>query len=159
MNLSHPDELLLQRHLDGELEPTAAAAFQARLVAEPALRQRRDEALAVRAAFAAAASTAVRRPRADFVAGVLAAVRQLPTRLQLQQADVLTGAFTFCRRLLLAAAVLAALGLLWGSGLLVDGGGKSLQASPDDVRHEIERLDAMLQHGELEVPQRGNRGK
>lgn len=145
------DERQLQRYLDGALEPTAAAAFAQRLQGDAALRQRHDEAVAMRGLFTAAATASVRRPRADFTAGVLAAARQLPTRQQLQQADEVASAMTFCRRLLLAAAVLGAIGLLWRSGLVAIGDGpQTLQAAPDDVRQEIDRLDALLQGGALD---------
>lgn len=106
----------------------------------------------MRGMFAAAATASARRPRADFTAGVLAAARQLPTRQQLQQADEVGSAMVFCRRLLFAAALLGALGLLWRSGLIAVGhGADTLQAAPDDVRHEIDRLDALLRSGSLDT--------
>lgn len=150
--MSSHDERQLQRYLDGALDPAAAAAFAARLQGDAALRQRHDEAVAMRSLFTAAAATP-RRPRADFTAGVLAAARQLPTRQQLQQADEVGAAMAFCRRLLFAAALLGALGLLWRSGLATIGhGADTLQAAPDDVRQEIDRLDALLRSGSLDAP-------
>lgn len=151
--MSSHDERQLQRYLDGALDPAAAAAFAARLQGDAALRQRHDEAVAMRGLFTAAAAATPRRPRADFTAGVLAAARQLPTRQQLQQADEVGSAMAFCRRLLFAAALLGALGLLWRSGLATIGhGADTLQAAPDDVRQEIDRLDALLQSGSLDAP-------
>lgn len=151
--MSSHDERQLQRYLDGALDPAAAAAFALRLQGDAALRQRHDEAVVMRGMFTAAAAAAPRRPRADFTAGVLAAARQLPTRQQLQQADEVGAAMAFCRRLLFAAALLGALGLLWRSGLATIGHGvDTLQAAPDDVRQEIDRLDALLRSGSLDAP-------
>jgi anti-sigma factor RsiW len=155
--MSSHDERQLQRYLDGALDPAAAAAFAARLQGDDALRQRHDEAVAMRGLFTAAAAATPRRPRADFTAGVLAAARQLPTRQQLQQADEVGAAMAFCRRLLFAAALLGALGLLWRSGLATIGatighGADTLQAAPDDVRQEIDRLDALLHSGSVDAP-------
>lgn len=143
MSLSHRDELQLQRYLDGELPPDDAAAFAARLAAEPEVRRRHDEARTLRTAFAAARGEG-RRASAGFTANVLAAARRLPAREELQQLDVAAGGMTFCRRILLAAAALAALGLLWRSGLVADRGQDMLQATPDEVQREVERLDAVI---------------
>lgn len=143
MSLSHRDELQLQRYLDGELPPDDAAAFTARLAAEPAVRRRHDEARALRAGFAAARSEGRRAP-AGFTAGVLAAARHLPAREEMQQLDVAAGGASFCRRMLLAAAVLGALGFLWRSGLVTDRSSDTLQATPADVQREIDRLDDLL---------------
>jgi anti-sigma factor RsiW len=151
--MSSHDERQLQRYLDGALDPAAAAAFALRLQGDATLRQRHDEAVAMRGLFTAAAAATPRRPRPDFTAGVLAAARQLPTRQQLQQADEVGAAMAFCRRLLFAAALLGALGLLWRSGLVTIGhGADTLQAAPDDVRQEIDRLDALLRSGSLDAP-------
>jgi anti-sigma factor RsiW len=143
MSLSNRDELQLQRYLDGELPPDDAAAFTARLTAEPALRRRHDDARALRAGFAAARSDGRRAP-AGFTANVLAAARRLPTREEMQQLDVAAGGASLCRRILLAAAVLFALGLLWRSGLVTESSPDTLQATPADVQREIERLDELV---------------
>jgi anti-sigma factor RsiW len=143
MKLSTADQLLLQRHLDGELEAAADAAFRARLAAEPELADAATSARALRVGFAAARATTM-RPPATFAAAVVAASRRLPTRHMLEQADVTAGAIAMCRRLLLAALVLGALGLLWHSGLVRDESPATMQASPADVQREIERLDAEL---------------
>lgn len=145
------DDLQLQRFLDGVLDPAQRAAFAARLQGEPSLQKRHDELVGVRALCTATAAATVRRPRADFTAGVLAAARQLPSRQQLQQADALGSAAAVCRRLLFAAAILFALGLVVRSGLFVADTGQNLHASPDDVRTEMERLDGLLQCGGLEA--------
>lgn len=150
MKLSHQDELLLQRHLDGELDAVAAAAFRARLAAEPQLARAADEARSLHAGFLAARE-ATRRPSPSFTAGVLAAVRRLPDRQQLEQAEVAAGAIGTCRRILLAAAILAGLGLLWHFGFVHDGP-TTLQAAPGEIQREIDRLDALLQSGAVPPP-------
>jgi len=147
------DDLQLQRFLDGVLDPDQRAAFAARLQSEPSLQKRHDDLAKVRSVCTTAAAATVRRPRADFTAGVLAAARQLPSRQQLQQADELGSAVSICRRLLLAAAILFALGLLVRSGLFVAETAQDLHASPDAVRAEMERLDALLQGGGLDAPE------
>ncbi len=143
MSLSYRDELQLQRYLDGELPPDDAAACTARLAADPAFRRRHDEARALRAAFTAARG-ADRRVSAGFTANVLAAARRLPSREELQQHDVVGGGTAFCRRILLAAAVLGALGLLWRSGIVSDPRPDTLQATPDEVQRELDRLDELI---------------
>jgi anti-sigma factor RsiW len=146
MSLSAADELLVQRHVDGELAPEAAAAFAARLVVESALRQRVEALQALRAGFLAGRDTGP-RPRADFAGKVMAAVRQLPSRQQLEQATAVGGAMMFCRRLLLAAVLLGGVGLAWGTGLFDGGTSAELHATPDEVQRELDRLDALLQNG------------
>jgi anti-sigma factor RsiW len=133
MSLSSADELLVQRHVDGELAPAAAAAFAARLAAEPVLRQRVESLPALRTG--------------DFAGKVMAAVRQLPSRQQLEQAGAAGGAAMFCRRLLLAAALLAGLGLAWGLGLCDGGAPQELHATPDEMQRELDRLDGILLGG------------
>jgi anti-sigma factor RsiW len=46
--LSRDDENLLQAHVDGELDPASAAAFERRLASESALRMRYETALSLR---------------------------------------------------------------------------------------------------------------
>jgi hypothetical protein len=142
MTLSHDDRMLLQRHLDGALDRGASAAFAARATAEPELAQALEAERALRIGFAAARGEARRAP-ATFTANVLAAVRRLPSRELLEQQDVAAHAVRLCRRLLLAAAVIAGLGLVWQSGLVHTPAAAPLQASPGDVLREIERLDAL----------------
>ena len=144
MSISHQDQLLLQRHLDGELDTAAATAFGARLAAEPELARAAADAAALRRGFAAARRSTL-RPSPSFTAGVLAAVRQLPSRQQLEQADVAASAGRLCRRLLLAAALLAGLGFAWQAGLVGRSEPATLQAAPDpgEVLRVIQELDAM----------------
>lgn len=143
MNLSNRDELLVQRHLDGELSPTDAAAFAVRLDAEPTLREGLALARALRGAFVAAREGAV-RPRAGFKAAVLGAVRKLPTRLQLEQADVADRTMSLCRRLLLAAMLLGGIGFAVGAGLFGGAEANTMQASPGEIQRELDRLEAVV---------------
>ena len=136
-------ERLMQRYLDGELPLDAAAEFDRRLLAEPDLREQLEAAKALQAGFVTARD-AVMSPSAGFTAKVVGAVRTLPTRQQLEQADLTAFALRTCQRLLLAAAVFAALGLAWHAGLFGDGRQETLQAAPDDVQREIDRLDAII---------------
>ncbi|MBL9077362.1 MAG: hypothetical protein JNL08_07660 [Planctomycetes bacterium] len=143
------DDLTLQRFLDGALDATAANAFRARLAGEPELRRRLAQAQQVRAGFVAARDDAPRAP-AGFAAGVLAAVRRLPDRVQLEQLERQQEQgdriVRLCRRLLVAAAALFAVGLVWHSGLF-DSRSDRLEAAPDEIRCEMERLDAKVRAG------------
>ena len=145
MKLSQCDLLLLQRHLDGELDAAATAAFATRLAAEPALQRAADEAQSVRGALAMAGAGRSMRPPTSFTSNLLVAARQLPTRQQLEQADVAAAAIGLCRRILLAAAILAGVGLAWHAGFVNGEQPTIMQANPADVQHEVDRLDALLQ--------------
>ena len=70
-------------------------------------------------------------------------MRQLPARDRLEQQEVGDRVVRLCRRLLLAAAVLFGLGLVWHSGLL-DTRSDQLEAAPDEIHQEMERLDALI---------------
>jgi anti-sigma factor RsiW len=147
MNISASDERLLHRFLDGALAGEEAVACRSRLAAEPALRQGLAGLQQLRAAFAEARQPVMAAP-AGFTAGVLAAARRLPTQVELREAgdwDAVAGPgmVRLCRRLLLAAAVLFGLGLLSQSGLFGDGRADTLQAAPDEVHREMQRLDAL----------------
>jgi anti-sigma factor RsiW len=150
-SLPQRDELLLQRYLDDRLDPAQRAAFDARLAAEPALQRAAAAAQALRLGFAAARGAGpghATGPSAGFTAGVLAAARQLPSRPQLERADLAAGAASFCRKLLLAAAIVAGLGALWQSGIVSRSATPHLQAAPSiEVEREIERLDGLLKSG------------
>jgi len=151
------DERLLQRYLDGELPADDAGEFGKRLMAEPAMRERLRDAEALRAGFRAAKAgsrDAIQAP-AGFTAKVVAATRSLPSRQQLEQVDLLQHAVRLCRRVLLAAALVAGAGLLWHVGLFDGGRDDTLQAAPDEIQHEMERLDRIILGGDPEVPLRG----
>lgn len=151
MTSSHDDLKSLHRFLDGELDAAANAALRARLAAEPELRQLLAGEQRLRDGFAAARTPVVAAP-AGFTAGVLAAVRRLPSRDQLELQEVGDRIVRLCRRLLIAAAVLFGLGLVWHSGLL-DAHTDKLEAAPDEIRSEMERLDARIRAG---LPDSGN---
>jgi anti-sigma factor RsiW len=154
MKIPHRDELLLQRHLDGELDAAASAAFTARLASEPELARALADAKALQSGFRAARADTM-RPPASFAASVLAAVRQLPSRLELERADVAAAGVTLCRRLLLVAALLVGAGMAWHFGLLHDDAPATVEAAPGDVQRELERLDALLQSGAVPPPKQG----
>lgn len=152
MTIPHDDELLLQRHLDGQLDAGAEAALRARLLAEPALAARATALRSLRDLLQAARGPE-RRPSAGFTADLLQAVRQLPSRRELEQTDLVQGGIVWCRRILLAAAALLLCGLAWRSGLLrPEGTGGALQADPAVVQREIERLEAVLRAGRVPPP-------
>jgi anti-sigma factor RsiW len=151
MTITHDDELLLQRHLDGQLDAGAEAALRARLAAEPGLAARAAALRSLRELLRAARGPE-RRPSAGFTAGLLAEVRKLPARRELEQAELVHGGIVWCRRILLAAAVLFACGLAWRSGLLRHEAAGPMQADPAVVQREIERLEAALRAGRVPPP-------
>jgi len=152
MKITHEDERKLLRFLDGELDAAAAAVFRARLDAEPALRQRATEERGIRAGFAAARDEVVTVP-AGFTASVVAAVRQLPARRELEEREVDETIVRLCRRLLVAAVLVFGLGAAWHSGLFDAGSnrGNVLEAAPDQIRSEMERLDTLIESGALDA--------
>src|SRR5690606_11800267 len=90
MSFSKTDQQL-QRYLDGQLSESEAAAFAARMLSDGGLRQQVETMERVRAGFASEAGTAkagVMRAPAGFTASVMAEVRRLPSREQLQQNDI-----------------------------------------------------------------------
>jgi anti-sigma factor RsiW len=156
MKISHHDELELHRFLDGELDAAASAAFRARCEAEPALRQRLVEERAMRAAFAAARGVPT-GPSTGFTASVIAAVRQLPARREIEEREAGEAVVRLCRRLLVAALIVFGLGAAWHGGLLDSDRGNLLEAAPDEIRTEMERLDALIESGALDAGKAGER--
>lgn len=152
MKFSTADERILQRFLDGELAPEEAAAYAARLAAEPDLQRHFAAKKAMRSVLVSAGRVVGPAPTAGFTAGVLAATRRLPSRHEMEQSEVSAGLVRFCQRLVIAAAVLLCLGLLWHSGLFDRSGSDRLQAAPEDieVEREMQRLDALINAGVLE---------
>lgn len=149
MNLSNDDRKNLHRFLDGELDAAAAAAFRERMAADPELRGELAGERALRAGFVAARADVVVAPT-GFTAGVLASVRRLPARDQIERQEVGDRVVRLCRRLLLAAAVLFGLGLVWHSGLFEERADR-LEAAPDEIQREMERLDALIRADSGEV--------
>ncbi len=156
MKISHDDEGNLQRLLDGELSPEAAVALRARIAAEPALTARFRALEGLRSCFAGDRSASEHGHgtplSAGFTAGVLAAARRLPSRIEMDEQEVGDGVVVFCRRLFLAAAVVIGFGLVWRSGVIghvfeVSHG--ALEAESSEMDQEIQRLDALIQSGAI----------
>lgn len=157
--LSDQDLRLLHRSLDGALQPAEVLLLQERLVRESALSAALERLRAERQLFAAAASQRLPGPSAGFAAKVLGAVRKLPARDALQAERMADALVTTCRRLLVAAAVLFALGLAWQVGVFGPQGPQTLEAAPADLQRTLDRLDAMIQQGALEPGQPGSAGR
>lgn len=158
MKISNEDERNLYRLLDGELPPDSAAALRARVEAEPDLRQHFARLEAMRVPFLQMRGSSIPGSgpvaNAGFTAKVLAATRRLPDRQALERADIGEGIARFCRRLLLAAAIIVGLGALWHSGILDGGilhGGRAgtLEAAPEEIQKELQRLDALIESGAI----------
>ena len=158
MQLSPNDERLLYRFLDGELTADEAAACRARLESEPLLRQGLDELRDRASGFLTARAEAIAAP-AGFTAGVLAAVRRLPDREALRASEVEPRLIVLCRRLLIAAAIVVGIGLVFHSGLFTGSSADTLQATPAEVEREMQRLDELIKSGVLESAPRGERAK
>lgn len=149
MKITAADALLLQRLLDHELPAEAVEVMRRRLAAEPALAAAAAEHGALAAGFAAARQD-VRRAPAGFAAKVIAEVRQLPARAQIEAEATSTVVLRVCRRVLIAAAILFGIGLAVQAGLFDSGLGEQLQAAPEEVQAEMQRLDGLA--SKLDVP-------
>lgn len=145
------EDLLIQRYVDGELPAAEAAAFAARMLREPALRAQVD-AMELLSRGAAADPPASAPP--SFTANVLGAIRQLPAREALEQADLASAAVRLCARVLLAAALILGAGLAWHAGLLAPSFSGTLEAAPATIEQEMERLDQQILES-LEAPRGG----
>ena len=155
MSVSRED-LELQRYVDGEMSPEAAAAFASRMLQDASLRARCEELQPLGGGFAAVREEPVAETSPNFVAGVLSQVRRLPDRAQLEQAEVAEGSIQLCRRLLMAALVLFAIGAAWRLGLLDGGRASTLEAGPADVQKALEQLDQRVLDGmKISQPARG----
>lgn len=150
MTLSR-DDLTIQRYVDGELSEADAAAFAARMLQEPALRERVEELRAFAVGFE---GDDVAAAPAGFTAKVLDGVRRLPERAELEQLEVTAGAVRLCARVLLAAALIFGLGAAWHLGLLDGGRADTVEAAPDAVEQEMDRLDQLILEA-MEEPRRG----
>ena len=145
------DDLMIQRYVDGELPEAEAAAFAARMLQEPSLRERVEELQQFASGFAG--DDAVAAP-AGFTANVLTEVRRLPERAELEQMDLAAGAVKLCTRVLLAAALILGLGLAWHAGLLDGNRADTVEAAPDAIEQEMDRLDQLILES-MEEPRRG----
>ena len=154
MSFSKTDQEL-QRYVDGQLSESEAAAFAARMLSDNELRQRVETMELTQAGFAAAADVGPASAPAGFTANVMSEVRRLPGREQLQQNDMAEATVRFCRRLLIAAALILGIGLGWQSGLLSPNGSDQIEAaSPAEVEAEMKRLDDLIMKT-MEAPRRG----
>jgi hypothetical protein len=74
--------------------------------------------------------------------------------------DLAASGIRICRRLLVAAAVVAGIGLLWQAGLVRLGTPAVLQASPGEMQRVIDELDAVHNSGAVPPPRlEDHRGK
>lgn len=138
------DDRWVQRFLDQELSGPEAARFAERLLADADLRERVEAERRLRRGFAAARMLDPASVPHGFAAGVLAEVRRLPARQELERLDLASATQRLCLRVLLAAVVLIGLGLAWHVGLLDRSRAGAVRASPDEVRQEMDRLDRMI---------------
>jgi len=145
--LSAADLRQLHRFLDQELQGEALESLRHRLEADGELRRRLQELQALRGGFVAVRAERPLAP-AGFAADVLAAVRSHSLEQGWRRDVVDDGELVrLCRRLLLAAVVLFALGLLLRSGLFGFGAPKQIEAGPPTIEREIERLDRLIRAG------------
>lgn len=140
---SQRETLLLQRLLDGQLDDAARRAAEAQVASDPVLQARLQQDRQVRGLFAAVRRHGVDAP-AGFAAEVVAAVRRqgLAPGMDLRAEREIE---RFCRRLLVAAAVVVAGAALWASGLFGKGPDKRLEAAPDLVLKAMQQLDEGIQ--------------
>ncbi|MCA8943509.1 MAG: hypothetical protein KDB80_13175 [Planctomycetes bacterium] len=139
--------LLASRYVDEELDDREVVKFEARLAAEPKLREFVAELRDDRAWFAAGKAEAPPTPSEGFKARVLRDVHRLPRAEELsdEQAPAQTMAFEVaCRRIMVAAALLIGIGLLVFGGLLHTADSGKLDASPAEIQRKMEELDAVI---------------
>lgn len=147
---SQREALFLQRLMDGQLDEAARRAAEAQVASDPVLQARLQQDQQVRGFFAAARRERIAAP-AGFAAEVAAAVHRqglvpgmdLRTEREIER---------FCRRLLVAAAVVVAGAAIWASGLFGKGPDKRLEAAPDAVMRAMQQLDAGIH--DLQGPDR-----
>ncbi len=154
-HLTEEDQMLVARFVDGELDAPARREFETRLADEPALRAAVDELTQTSSLFDAGRAEATPQPSEGFQDRVLREIRRLPTGQELATAGSGDVAHfeAFCRRLMVAAVLLIGLGVLVFAGILRQSDTGKLEASPQEVREEMERLDALT----VELAPRENR--
>ena len=145
-------DLRIARYVDGEMPATERPDFEHDLDHDPALAVRVEELRGLRALFAAERTAAVPVPADGFAAGVLDAIRRQP--LPADHGDELLPVVRAARVVTAAAAAVVIFGLTllaivsWAD----DGSGGDLVASPDEVRTEIQQLDAAIRRVSAEQP-------
>lgn len=144
--LNEREMRVVARYVDGELAGEESAAIERRLVQDPDLRAAVDELREFRGLFAAERDVAPPRPTAGFRDRVLGEVQRLPTADELRATETsrVVEFEAFCRRLMVAAALLIAVGVLAFAGFVHSGDTGELEASETEVRQEMERLDALI---------------
>lgn len=105
----------------------------------------------MRSTLASAAAARTFSAPAGFTASVLGAARRLPDRRELQELEVGGSIVRVCRQILIAAAVVVGLGALWHLGLFRGGHDSRLEAGPNEVQKEMERLDSLIDADEAGV--------
>lgn len=162
-NVKSEDLRMLHRLMDGELHdlaPGELAAFERRLLAEPALNEAMEQLRSLRSMFTAVRNAPSPMPPTGFTDGVLTAVRQ----------QALAGAATSggrtggasdrtvwtCRRILLLAAAITALAALLHTWVLTSREPEHLQAGPAEVQQEMKRIDQLIRD---EAGQPGTEGR
>jgi anti-sigma factor RsiW len=140
--VSKTDQSLVNRFVDGEMEGAELQSFEGRLEQDAALRaaeaETRQQSQSIRASDPLPASATA---PAGFATKVLDSVRRMPSRedlvAQCAEEDATAGALGYARHLLVAAAVICGLALLFSLKALVVTDTGSLQASDQ----ELEALD------------------
>ena len=137
------------RYVDGEMSADERHSFQQRLAREPGLQKSLREMKEVRAWFHRSRHQPLIPPTPGFTGSVIAAARRLPTRDELLAQDIHEHCYeselvTYARRISLAAGVVFGLCLFLFGTLRVQSDATRLEASPDRVRLEMERLDRAI---------------
>lgn len=143
------DGRLVYRYLDGEMTAEELERFRVRIEREPDLRSALKDAEELRSWFRPGRAEPGFAAAAGFSERVLAEVRRLPSREDLIRAGALDPAeerqlIGLSHRLLAAAVVLAGLFAALASGLFFPPETDRLEASPDEIRTEMDRLDALI---------------
>ncbi|MEM7199273.1 MAG: hypothetical protein AAF628_03345 [Planctomycetota bacterium] len=159
MNGRERDEHLVARFIDGMLHSEELAAFERRQLSEPTLRamveeqrEARDWLTRDRAACDAAEPT-----RRSIAGAVLAEVRRLPSRAELERHEITEAAeqsvLRLSRALLVAAALVFAVSALFWSGLMQGTDPRHLEASDrqriEAIDHAIDAAEAQRRFAEL----------
>ena len=158
------DALDVMRFLDGEMHDVERTRFEQRLQGEPELAEALATARGGRDWFAAGRDEPIAPPE-GLAASVMAQVRAEPAPDRSQPDAPVTAASTtgsvdagapsdgearFVRQLLLAAVLLIGLAAGLFLGMKVQEDAERLEASPDRIRQEMERLDERIRDGALD---------
>ena len=143
--LREADLLACARYVDDEFDAVQRDQFEQRMAAEPALRAHVEELQGMRGMFRAEPAPAV-QPSLGFQARVLDEIRRLPTGEQLASVDRAGGIEfeSYCRKFLVAAALIIGIGVLVFAGLLRQADSGELEATPEAIRAEMEQLDSRI---------------